>query len=148
MASWRQRGWLVSSAVFRTRETRLVRVSRVAQSWRKNRKKNPIFAVVYLYVYRNNNRHVPYIILFYTRRRHWPLVVQYRFVLGELRVAHGLGVFVLAVVVALDSRFAGHGGPRMVRTPLEPDGDAQQQQQFGQHRRRSRVITHIMYIYI
>jgi len=86
-------------------------------------------------------------IIFYARRRHWPLVVQYRFVLGELRVAHGLGVFVLAVVVALDSRFARHGGPRMVRTPLEPDGDAQQQQQFGQHFGCSRVITHII-IYV
>jgi hypothetical protein len=45
----------------------------------------------------------------------WPFVVQYRFVLGELRVAHGFGVL---VTVALDPRFAGYGSPRMMWTPL------------------------------
>lgn len=67
--------------------------------------------------------------------------MQYRFVLRELGVAPGLGVFVpvlfvpalmVPVPVALDPRFAGHGRPGMVRTPLEPvggdGGDAQQQQ--------------------
>jgi len=90
-----------------------------------------LYCIVYIIIIYNTYD------IFYTRR-HWPLVVQYRFVLSELRVAHGLGVLVLVVVV-LDSRFARHSGPRMVRTPLEPDGDAQQQQ-FGQHRTSHDVI--------
>lgn len=75
-----------------------------------------------------------------------PFVVQYRFVLRELGVAPGLGVLVpvvllpaLMVPVALDPRFAGHGRPGMVRTPLEPvggggGGNAQQQQQDQRRR--------------
>lgn len=64
-----------------------------------------------------------------------PSVVQYRFVFGEFRVASGLGVCMLpAVAVALHSRFAGHGRPRMVRSSLEPEGDVAQHHQQQQQR--------------